>query len=226
MTASLQWVTPFAEAQIAFMARGSNPPNQDNPEFRKLFEYCLLRKKKHWSPWQMVSMCVRVRTSLAVAKQFMRHWSIAVNEPMNIQETSMRYMDPFEHGWGFQEIEMRKASKRNRQSSEEPFEGEEGEAINGLVRSHLNSVREIQAELKRRGASDETVRMLYPQGTTTEFFAAGSARSWIHYLEQRRDFDAQLEHQELAEEIYARFSTNFPVTAQVVADERFYNPIR
>lgn len=216
MNVKFQWATPEAEYQIAFIARGSNPPNQDNPEYRKLFEYCLVKHKvPHWSPFQMADMCLQFETSLAVAGQVQRHWSMAIHEPMDIQQTSMRYMDPFEHGWELQPIEFRKTAKSNRQSSNELLSKNEQLLADGIVRALQNDMISARETLKRMGVANETLRMLYPQTTTTRFFIKGSCRSWIHYFMQRLEEHAQLEHRQLAQAAYKEFKNVFPTVADI-----------
>lgn len=213
----LQWITPKAEWNIAYVARGSNPPNQSNPEFEKLFRYCLLHKPvPHISPFQMASMCLEFETSLAIAGQVIRHWSMSVCEPMDIQQTSMRYLDPFEYELGFQPVELRKAAKKNRQSSEEALEGEEYVRANDAL-ERLNAViLSTRDTLKELGVANETLRMIYPQSTTTRFFISGSCRSWIHYFQQRLDKDAQKEHQELAGQAFLIFERYFPTVSKIM----------
>jgi thymidylate synthase (FAD) len=142
---------------------------------------------------------------------------MALNEPMDIQETSMRYMDPFDYGWGLQPIEFRKRGKTNRQSSEEPLTGDE------LVRAieYLDDFKEtllrVRDGLKEMDVSDETLRNLYPQATTTRFFINGTCRSWIHYFQQRLDIAAQLEHRQVAQQAYAIFEEHFPTVCDVLS---------
>lgn len=207
----LQWVTPDAERQMAYIARGSNPVNQNNPEYEKLFRYCL--RNDHWSPFQMASLCVGVETSLAVANQVKRHWSLAVCEPLDIQETSMRYMDPLEHGWDFEEIELRRAAPKDRQSSEEPLNSRAADAI---VDDLLFHVKVASLKLRDLGASRECIRMLYPQAVRTRFFLSGSCRSWIHYMEQRMTPHAQSEHRAVAQQLWCIFKQEFPVVANIL----------
>lgn len=213
-SATLQWVTPNAEFNMAYIARGSNPPNQSNPEFEKLFRYCL--RNGHWSPFQMASMCVQIETSLAVATQIKRHWSLAICEPADIQETSMRYLDPFEHKMGFQPIELRKQADKNRQSSEEPISGPEAIEAYEMINVLETEVYNIARKLKAMGVANECIRMIYPQSTTTRFFIAGSCRSWIHFFEQRLSEHAQLEHQLVALDLWDIFEKCFPVVASIV----------
>lgn len=211
--AKLMWITPQAEYMMAYIARGSNPTNQANPEFRKLFEYML--KHDHWSPFQMASMCVEIETSLAIAGQVKRHWSIACCEPADIQETSMRYMDPFEHGWGFQEIEFRETATNNRQSSKNPLNESDARFAQSHINEYLGKLRYLREYLKVLGVANETIRMLYPQATTTRFYLAGSCRSWIHYFQQRLSEHAQFEHQVLGLQIWDIFVECFPTVAEI-----------
>jgi thymidylate synthase (FAD) len=212
MQVKLQWITPDAEAQIAYIARGSNPDNQENPEYAKLFKYCL--RNGHWSPFQMASMCVFVETSLAVANQIKRHWSIAASEPEDVQELSMRYLDSVGYGLGFQPIELRKAGATNRQSSLEPLDEEKAQKADRLVRDLLAEIEFTHIQLMRLGVANECARMILPQATTTRFFLSGSCRSWIHYFDQRLSPHAQKEHREVAEALFAIFKENFPTVCQ------------
>lgn len=91
MKVNFQWATPEAEFNMAYCARVSSIENQNNTEYKKLFRYCL--KNEHWSVFQMSSMCLSIETSLAVAMQFMRHWSLQIHEPLDIQMLSQRYAD-------------------------------------------------------------------------------------------------------------------------------------
>jgi thymidylate synthase (FAD) len=221
-----QHATLDAEYQIAFIARGSNPPNQDNPEFRKLFEYCLIKHEvPHWSPFQMADMCLQFETSLAVAAQVKRHWTMAINEPMDIQETSMRYMDPFDHGWGFQPLSFRTQNKKNRQSSEFPLSMEEAEqdVLDTALDAYFEQLSFIRTMLKAKGVANETIRMLYPMATTTRFFIKGSCRSWIHYFMQRLDIHTQLEHRQVVQEAYLYFKNIFPTVADICEKANWFD---
>lgn len=217
MRVSLQWYTPGAENQIAYIARGSNPPSQDNPEFKKLFRYCL--KNSHWSPFQMAYLCLEFETSLAIAAQVKRHWSIAISEPADIQETSMRYMDPFEHGFGFQGIDLRKQAASNRQSSSESFGETETFEMLQEINLLLDHTESVYKYLKNKGVANEVLRMVYPMATTTRFFICGSCRSWIHYFQQRLDEHAQKEHRELAQAAWQEFELVFPTIAKICLEE-------
>lgn len=216
MKVNLQWATPNAEYNMAYCARVSSIKNQDNKEFRKLFEYCL--NNGHWSVFQMSSMCLSIETSLAVSMQFMRHWSLQIHEPLDVQMLSQRYTDPLAHGLGFQPIELRKQAKSNRQSSEEVLSGKESEEANQIVRETLDKITSAHKSLIQLGVANEVARFILPQATTSRFFVSGSCRSFIHYLEQRKSPHAQKEHKELAESIELIFKDVFP-TVYVILSE-------
>lgn len=214
MKVNLQWATPDAEYNMAYCARVSSIKNQDNKEFRKLFEYCL--NNGHWSVFQMSSMCLSIETSLAISMQFMRHWSLQIHEPLDVQMLSQRYTDPLAHGLGFQPIELRKQAKSNRQSSEDVLSGKESEEANQIVRETLDRISSAHESLIQLGVANECCRMLLPQATTTRFFVVGSCRSWVHYLNQRLDEHTQKEHQELANKILDIFKEQFPTVYDVL----------
>lgn len=210
----LVWVTPNAEDMIAYTARVSSIPNQRNPEYKKLFRYCL--EHGHWSVFQMGHMCVGVETSLAVAVQMMRHWSLSIHEPLDIQQYSQRYANPLADGLEFQPIELRKKATSNRQSSAEPLDVYSADICEGVVSETLNQIRVAHEVLVQLGVANEVARMILPQATTTRFFVSGSVRSWIHYLGQRDDVHAQLEHRLLAQEIKGVFVECFPLISEIL----------
>ena len=195
-----------AEELIAYMARVSNPSNQLNTDTAdKLLGYMI--KHKHWSPFDMVNMTVEVTTSKAVGIQILRHWSI---KP---QEFSQRYAEVVD----IEPIELRKTGSTNRQSSEEVF--------NPMVKHPFQEIMvpasqlvEMLVELSARtykelliaGVAKECARMILPMATSTTMYLNGSVRSWIHYMEQRCDVHAQLEHRDVANEIKKLFMANFP----------------
>lgn len=216
MKVQLQWVTPDAEYQMAYCARVSSIKNQDSKEFKRLFNYCL--RNGHWSIFQMASMCLSIETSLAVATQMMRHWSLQIQEPLDIQQLSQRYTNPLEQGLDFQPIELRKKAEKNRQSSEEPLSGPEGIIGDLAVLDALAAIRQYAEILQKQGVADECIRMIFPQATTTRFFVSGSCRSWIHYFDQRISHHAQKEHRELAIEIEKIFSFLFPTVYEILQE--------
>lgn len=194
-----------AEELLVYIARVSNPSNQLNTETSdKLLGYMI--KHKHWSPFDMVNMTVEVTTSKAVSIQILRHFSIKV------QELSLRYAE----AQSIEPIQLRKAGSTNRQSSEEEFDPAievspyMPHRASELVKKHLDITTDIYKELLKAGVAKECARMILPMATSTTLYLNGSVRSWIHYMEQRCDVHAQLEHREVANEIKKIFIENFP----------------
>jgi thymidylate synthase (FAD) len=204
-------VTLTPEELIVYIARVSNPNNQSNTSTaEKLLGYCI--KKKHWSPFDMVNLCVEVKTSKAIAIQILRHWSI---KP---QEFSQRYAEVTD----MEPVELRKSGSTNRQSSTEVFDPvltdmDMGElTASAIIDDYIQRGQAIYTSLITHDVAKECARMVLPMTTQTTMYLNGSVRSWIHYLQQRLDPHAQLEHRELAKLIESIFSENFPATYTAV----------
>lgn len=210
-----------AEELLVYEARLSNPSNQLNSETSdKLIAYMI--KNNHWSPFDMINMTVGVTTSRAIAHQILRHWSI---KP---QEFSQRYAE----ATSYEPINLRLAHQNNRQSSTEEICTINIESRHISFNSSKNNKRLIEfkdyslrvlnnlveadklyKEGIERGLAKECVRMILPLTTSTTIYLNGSVRSWIHYMNQRCDEHAQLEHRIVAEEVKKIFNENFPMTA-------------
>jgi len=206
-----------AEDLIVMMARVSSPANQANTETApNLIRYLI--KNKHWSPFDMVNMTVEVKTSKAIAIQILRHWSI---KP---QEFSQRYAEVTE----IEPIQLRKAGATNRQSSEEAFDPvfsftgyiDYTQEASRCIEEYILQGQELYRNLLDAGVAKECARMILPMATSTVMYLNGSVRSWIHYLEQRTDQHAQLEHREVAAEIKRIFAEQFPNIAKAIEDGR------
>jgi len=193
-----------AEELIVYIARVSNPSNQLNIETSdKLLGYMI--KHKHWSPFDMVNMCVEVTTSKAIGIQILRHWSIKV------QEFSQRYSEVVD----VEPIELRRNGSTNRQSSEDVFDPKINIGIvtvnaSAAIGDLVKQSQELYKKLLNAGVAKECARMVLPMATSTTMYLNGSVHSWIHYMEQRCDKHAQLEHREVANLIKDIFVENFP----------------
>jgi thymidylate synthase (FAD) len=206
-----------AEELLVYIARVSNPSNQLNTGTSdKLIGYMI--KNKHWSPFDMVNMCVEVTTSKAIAIQILRHWSI---KP---QEFSQRYAEVTE----IEPVQLRKAGATNRQSSQEVFDpllysrpyGVESFPASQAIKLYFEQGKTLYKELLDAGVAKECARMVLPMATSTTMYLNGSARSWIHYMQQRCDSHAQPEHQEVANLIADLFKTNFPNTYKALENAK------
>ena len=189
-----------AEDLISYCARVSNPSNQLNIETApKLLKYLITHK--HWSPYEMVNMCVEIKTSRAIAAQILRHRSFS------FQEFSQRYSQ----STSFEDIEWRLQGKTNRQVGDE--EVDLSPELKDEVDTTLATCKELYDKLIEKGLAKECARMVLPLTTSTTLFMSGTIRSWIHYLDLRTKEDTQKEHRIIAEEIKKVFVKEFPVTS-------------
>jgi len=192
-----------AEELITYCARVSNPSNQMNTQTApKLLKYLI--DHKHFSPFEMVSMVIEIKTSRAIAAQILRHRSFS------FQEFSQRYSAITE----LEDIEWRLQGKTNRQV---------GDDIVTLEKELLEEVQKAQlaskiaySNLITAGVAKECARMVLPLNTSTTIYMSGTIRSWIHYLDIRCKEDTQKEHRDIALAIKEIFTTIFPVTSEAL----------
>lgn len=205
MTVQLMWATPEADKQIAFMARVSNPDNQNNAEFKRLLNY--LMKHNHYSPFEMASMCVQIDTTRDISRQILRHRSFS------FQEFSSRYEDMTKLG-DMVERECRLQDTKNRQSSLECQDA-------GYIEDFKDAQQEVWALAVynynlalNAGIAKEQARALLPEGLTpTRLYMTGTLRSWIHYIQVRADETTQKEHRIIAQGALEVLRKAAPITA-------------
>jgi len=189
-----------AEDLISYCARVSNPSNQLNTETApKLLKYLITHK--HFSPYEMVNMCVEIKTSRAIAAQILRHRSFS------FQEFSQRYSQ----STSFEDIEWRMQGKTNRQVGDE--EVDLSSELKYEVDTTLTNCKELYDKLIENGLAKECARMVLPLTTSTTLYMTGNIRSWIFYLELRTKEDTQKEHRIIADEIKKIFIKEFPATS-------------
>ena len=192
-TATLVHITPDAENLVAYMARVSNPANQDNQETApKLIRYLI--KHKHWSPLEMVSMCVEINTTRSIAAQILRHRSFS------FQEFSQRYATVA----GLPIVpELRLQDHANRQNSIEASDADK-ERLKGLIDcidNHFASSMFLYEELLEAGVAKECAREVLPLSTPTRLYMNGTIRSWLHYCDLRTANGTQREHAKIAAQV-------------------------
>ena len=197
---SLVWVTPQAEELIARMARVSNPANQNNPASApKLLKYLI--DNKHWSPFEMVNMCVEITTTRDIARQILRHRSFS------FQEFSQRYAVA-EH---FSMSEARLQDVKNRQNSLETEDRYLAYWWEGAQRRVLQEAQFMYESALAKGIAKETARKLLPEGMTeSRMYMNGTLRSWMHYVDIRCDKATQKEHRDVAERVRGIMIEQFP----------------
>ena len=197
---SLVWVTPDAERLIAYMARVSNPPNQTNEATApKLLRY--LQKHKHWSPFEMVNVCMEIEVTRDIARQILRHRSFS------FQEFSQRYAVAD----GYEISEVRLQDEKNRQNSIEVEDRELQNYWEGMQKRVLDEAKYCYEAALNSGIAKEVARKLLPEGlTTSRMYMNGTLRSWMHYVDIRCDVATQKEHREVADQCKAILTEHFP----------------
>lgn len=197
---TLVWVTPEAEEKIAYMARVSNPGNQNNPETApKLLSYLI--KNNHWSPFEMVNVCMEIVTTRDIARQILRHRSFS------FQEFSQRYAIAEQ----FEIAEARMQDTKNRQNSLETDDYFVKTWWDAAQRRAISDASQLYNQALEQGIAKEQARKLLPEGLTqSTMYMNGTLRSWIHYCNIRCDKATQKEHREVAEQARAIINTLFP----------------
>ena len=202
---------------VAYCARVSNPSNQNNTATNdKLVNYLI--KHKHWSPLEMVSVCLEVETTRDIARQFLRHRSFS------FQEFSQRYADPVKD-LELITREARLQDPKNRQSSIAIDKTDEAQRrINEDFRMKqmelIHKSKEVYNWAISKGIAKEQARVVLPEGNTvSRLYANGTLRSWIHYIELRSGNGTQLEHQELAIAIAHAIAKIFPLANEYITEE-------
>ena len=199
---------------VSYCARVSNPGNQMNEETsEKLLAYLI--KHKHWSPFEMVNICLEIETTRDIAHQIVRHRSFA------FQEFSQRYAEPGEMGEVFVTSEARLQDTKNRQNSIELDLGADGNAE--LVAKWEEMQQDVCFTAGKaydwainNGIAKEVARKVLPEGLTkTRLYMNGTLRSWVHYIELRGANGTQKEHMEIAWECAKVIAEVFPLAAEL-----------
>lgn len=199
---------------VAFCARVSNPANQSNKETsEKLIKYLI--KNKHWSPLEMVNVCLEITTTRDIARQMLRHRSFA------FQEFSQRYANPVEE-LEFEYREARKQDTKNRQNSiDMDLENDEDRRLayqwEQIQRNVIVASKAAYEWAIDKGIAKEQARVVLPEGlTVSRLYMNGSLRSWIHYIELRSANGTQKEHQEIAKHCANVISKVFPLAQEFI----------
>lgn len=208
-----------AQDLVAYCARVSNPANQFNTETsEKLIGYLI--KHQHWSPLEMVSMCLEIETTRDIARQILRHRSFS------FQEFSQRYADPTaEMTEAFVIREARFRDTKNRQNSVEFDMNDESQRLLAIEweRAQKRVLYTVEKEYKwaiANGIAKEQARALLPEGLTmSRMYMNGTLRSWIHYIELRSSNGTQKEHMEIARECAVVISTIFPLAKKLLSEQ-------
>ena len=201
-TATLVHITPNAEELISYMARVSNPANQTNTQTSaRLIKYLI--DHKHWSPFEMVNMCVEISTTRSIAAQILRHRSFS------FQEFSQRYAEvtalPIVP-------ELRLQDHTNRQNSIEAVGAAKQDLDDFLydIDDHFERSIQLYNDLLEAGVAKECAREVLPLSTPTRLYMNGTVRSWIHYCQLRCANGTQKEHQMIARDAWKLLEEHLP----------------
>lgn len=203
----LVWATPDLDSHLAYIARVSNPNNQDNPNKEGLFKYMM--REGHVSPFEMCNMCVEITTTRDIARQVLRHRSFS------FQEFSQRYADasvlpPAELR------ECRMQDDKDRQNSLPSTDFTLDDMWQIQQNKLLDQVQKTYRWALDNGIAKEQARALLPEGlTTSRMYMNGNMRSWIHYLNSRLHKSTQKEHRIVAQQVLDVMYDVAPLTAAV-----------
>jgi len=207
MNVQLVSITPDAEKTMAYIARVSNPSNQDNENFSGLLKYCI--KHQHWSVFEQSSMTLEINTTRAIAAQILRHRSFTY------QEFSQRYAD----AKLLETIdlpELRRQDDKNRQNSIDDLEPEVVEKFNRQMNTLFSSAFGLYNQMLQAGVAKECARFVLPLATPTRIYMTGSCRSWVHYINLRSEHGTQKEHMDIANDCKKIFIEQFPAVSEAL----------
>ena len=201
-------VTPDAEKLIGYIARVSNPNNQDNPQVAGLLKYCI--KHGHWSIFEQASMTVEIETTRGIAAQILRHRSFT------FQEFSQRYADTNLLAEEIPMFDLRHQDTKNRQNSTDDVPYNKKKDLEYKIAEHFVEAMDLYNELLASGIAKECARFILPLATPTRLYMTGTVRSWIHYIQLRGGHGTQKEHMDIAHAIEDIFIKEFPITSEAL----------
>jgi thymidylate synthase (FAD) len=208
MTVKLISITPDAEKTMAYIARVSNPANQDNENYAKLLAYCI--KHNHWSVFEQSSMTLEIETNRGIAAQILRHRSFT------FQEFSQRYADTNLLSTDIPVPELRRQDTKNRQNSIDDMDEERVFVMNKMIQDLFRDAQDVYNYLLSQGVAKECARFVLPLATPTRIYMTGSCRSWIHYINLRSANGTQKEHMDIALACKEVFKQQFPSVAEAL----------
>ena len=201
-------VTPEAEKTIGYVARVSNPNNQENPKVAGLLKYCI--QHQHWSIFEQAFMTVEIQTTRGLAAQILRHRSFT------FQEFSQRYADTNLLADEIPMFDLRSQDLKNRQNSNDDVPQNKKQDLQEKIAEHFVQSMDLYNELLANGIAKECARFVLPLATPTRLYMSGSIRSWIHYIDLRSAHGTQKEHMDIAEACRDIFKEQFPIIAEAL----------
>ncbi len=207
MKVSFVNITADPEQTMAYIARVSNPNNQDNENYAGLLRYCI--KHQHWSVFEQSSMTLEIETTRGLAAQVLRHRSFT------FQEFSQRYADSNLLG-EIELPELRRQDTKNRQNSIDDLDPAVVEKLEKQMNTLFSSSLALYNQMLESGVAKECARFVLPLATPTRLYMTGSCRSWIHYIQLRSAHGTQKEHMDIANACKSLFVENYPTVAEAL----------
>ena len=201
-------VTPDAEKTIGYVARVSNPKNQDNPKVAGLLKYCI--DHGHWSIFEQAFLTLEIETTRGLAAQILRHRSFT------FQEFSQRYADTNLLAEEIPMFDLRSQDLKNRQNSIDDVDPAVVERFNKDMREHFDKSIDLYKSMLHAGIAKECARFVLPLATPTRIYMTGSVRSWVHYIDLRSAHGTQKEHMDLVENVRKIFIEQFPIVSEAL----------
>ncbi len=193
---------------MGYVARVSNPNNQNNPKVAGLLKYCI--KHQHWSVFEQAHMTVEIETTRGLAAQVLRHRSFT------FQEFSQRYADSSLLGDSIPLPALRRQDDKNRQNSIDDIDPLMQQDFEIKMQRHFVDGMHLYKEMLEAGIAKECARFVLPLATPTRIYMTGSVRSWIHYIDLRSAHGTQQEHKEIAEGCRNVFVEQFPIVSEAL----------
>ena len=201
-------VTADAEQHMAYVARVSNPKNQNNDKFAGLLKYCI--KHGHWSVFEQAFMTIEINTTRGLAAQILRHRSFT------FQEFSQRYADTNLLDTKIDVPDLRSQDEKNRQNSIDDIPVSKKENLQSKIATHFADAMHLYNELIKEGIAKECARFVLPLATPTRIYMTGNVRSWIHYIDLRSANGTQKEHMDVAKGVKEIFIEQFPNVSEAL----------
>lgn len=208
MNVKLISVTPDAEKMMGYVARVSNPSNQENPKVAGLLKYCV--KHQHWSVFEQSFMTLEIETTRGLAAQILRHRSFT------FQEFSQRYADSSMLADTIPLFDLRRQDTKNRQNSIDDINPHIRQNFEIKIQKHFDDAMQLYQEMLSDGIAKECARFVLPLAVPTRLYMSGSCRSWVHYIALREKSGTQKEHMDIAKECKKIFVEQFPTCAEAL----------
>ena len=201
-------ITPDAEKMMAYIARVSNPANQQNEKYSGLLKYCI--KHNHWAVFEQSSMTLEIETTRGLAAQILRHRSFTY------QEFSQRYADTKLLDDTIPLPQLRKQDLKNRQNSTDDLDEFLVQDFQLEMTKLFESSMKLYNRMLESGVAKECARFVLPLATPTRLYMTGSCRSWVHYINLRSAHGTQKEHMDIANECRRIFTEQFPSVSEAL----------